>query len=240
MELLNNLFYLWINSPWYMALLLSLLVNSLVYVVGASVLSRLVAHLTRDTAEFIDDTELAATQVPREVRFGLLACAIFAVTSLASRSLFVEIWPSSLWQCISQMLVFAVFYETYSYFVHRLLHMPWLRRIHGVHHSSRRVTPWSAYSVHPFEALLIGASAPLFMVLWPMSLSVILWYHIAGMLFTMLLHSNIKLAPSWFGAGLINHYTLAHALHHKQGHGNFGFINAWWDRLLRTQVQPQQ
>lgn len=232
MELLDQLLHVWLTTSWYIAGLMAFIVNCAMYLGAAACIQAVSRRLCNKMASPIDASELKPSQIRREIGFGILACAMFALTSLASRALFEHLWPSSLWQFALEMLLFTLFYETYSYFIHRLLHHRWFRAIHGVHHQSRVVTPWSAYSVHPGEALLIGISAPLFMVCYPISLSLVLWFHLAGMLFTMLLHSNVRLDVA--GAALFNRYTQAHSAHHQQGHGNFGFVHRFWDQLLHT------
>src|SRR5690606_31004983 len=117
-----------------------------------------------------DSRPLKKDQKKLEISNGLTACVIFAVGSLVTRELFSSVWPETLIAFVAQVAAFSIFYEVYSYFVHRLLHGRLSVKMHGVHHGSVRVTPWSAYSVHPVEAVFIGLSAPLYMALFPWSL----------------------------------------------------------------------
>ena len=139
-----------------------------------------------------------------------------------------------------EVLVFTIFYETYSYFVHRILHTRQFRNPHSVHHYSVRTTPWSAYSVHPVEALLIGMSAPLFMLIFPVHLSVIFAFHILGVTFTMLIHSNLQLNSRIVFSRLFNRYTRYHSAHHSIGNVNFGFVHSLWDSYFKTKFIEQR
>jgi len=170
-----------------------------------------------------------------EIKNGFVACAILALVSLFARKLFVGIVPESINQLLIEVLVFTVFYETYSYFVHRILHTKRFRKPHSVHHYSVRTTPWSAYSVHPIEALLIGMSAPIFMLMFPVHLGVIFAFHILGVIFTLLIHSNLQLNERIIFSQLFNRYTNYHSAHHSLGNVNFGFVHSFWDSCFKTE-----
>ena len=232
----TNIFNYWISADWYIALLMSFIINSTIYVLTASTFSIITRKLSSANliGTYIDTRKLREGQVKKEMSYGVFACFIFSLTSLLTRSLFNNIWPETVLNFAVQLIVFSLFYESYSYFVHRLLHIRLFSKAHSVHHSSMKVTPWSAYSVHPIEALFIGASAPLFMFLFPMSLSVILALHIFGMVFTMLLHSNFMVNNSLMFSSTINNYTTGHVLHHQKGVVNFGFVNSFWDKVFKT------
>ncbi len=232
----TNIFKYWITADWYIALLMSFIINSTIYALTASSFSFITEKLSSANlvGAYIDTRKLKDAQIKKEIFYGVFACFIFSITSLLIRSLSNNIWPETALNFAVQLIVFPLFYESYSYFVHRLLHIRLFRKIHSIHHSSVRVTPWSAYSVHPIEALFIGVSAPLFMFLFPMSLSVVLTLHIFGMVFTILLHSNFAINESLVLSSKINNYTNGHVLHHQKSLVNFGFVNSFWDKVFKT------
>ncbi len=237
MEYLDALLLFWIESHWLLALAMAAAVNIAVYVCTAWLLSRLIMFIVNHNnaaGELIDNRPIKKGQIKLEAKNGIIASFIFAVCSLASRELFLTLWPLSVVDFVLQVLCFTVFYETYSYFVHRLLHTKRFARMHGVHHKSVRVTPWSAYSVHPLEALFIGLSAPLYMMLFSLSLGMALVLHISGMMFTILLHSNFKYTGRSMLMRFVFAYPCYHSTHHINGNVNFGFVNKWWDTVFRT------
>jgi len=238
-ELLNTAFQFWITSQWYVALVMSLGLNCFVYLGTALTISLITSKLdsTRQIGQYLDKRKLKKNQTKIEIFYGLTTCFIFSFTSLLARILFENVWPTSILNFVLQLIIFSIFYETYSYFIHRLLHTPLLRFAHSIHHSSVRVTPWSAYSVHPIEAFFIGTSAALFMCFFPMSLSLILALHIIGMIFTMFIHSNFVLNDSIFLSKVFNRYTSGHSLHHQKGIVNYGFVNSFWDRVFKTKYK---
>lgn len=236
MIFINTILQYWIDSPWYIAFLMSTVVNISVFVLTASILDNAINRLIMNwkKGSYIDDRPLKPGQKRTEIRNGIIACVIFSIGSLFTRALFSNIWPISISSLIIQIVAFTLFYESYSYFVHRLLHSRWLIKVHSVHHRSVRVTPWSAYSVHGVEAAFIGVSAPLFMLIFPFSLGVALVLHIFGMMFTILLHSNYRMNFGDFVSSHLSGHSNYHSCHHTQGNVNFGFVNSFWDVLLKT------
>jgi len=230
------MFEFWIQTNWYIAFSMSLVTNLVIYVVAAYLINTITQKMTKNNwlGEYIDNRPFKNRQKVNEIKNGIVACVVFSLVSLLARELFAGIIPLSITQLLIEVLVFTLFYETYSYFVHRLLHTKLFRKLHSVHHYSVRTTPWSAYSVHPIEALLIGMSAPLFMLIFPVHLSVIFAFHILGVVFTLFIHSNLKLNGSNVFCQLFNRYTECHSAHHSIGNVNFGFVNSLWDLCFKT------
>ncbi len=214
---------------------MSLAVNLLTYFSVAYFLYFVTSYWVKSGAgDYLDQRPLYRGQIGNEIKFSLWACALFSIASLITRYLYNSIWPESILSLVIQLLAFTLFYESYSYFVHRLLHLDIFRSVHFVHHKSVRVTPFSAYCVHPVEAAFIGFSAPIFMLIFPMSLCVVLTFHVAGMAFTMLIHSNFKFSRPNVFSWMVNTYTTGHAMHHRKGSVNYGFVSPLWDMLFKT------
>lgn len=239
LDIINALLDYWVHTHWTIALLMSSVVNIIVFVITAAILDTSITKLIkqRGIGQYIDTRPFKPQQKMIEIKNGIIACIIFAVSSLLSRILYTELWPSSLWSLGLQITLFVLFYESYSYFIHRLLHTRALLKIHGVHHWSARNSPWTAYSVHPVEALLIAISAPIFMLLLPLSLGVALVFHISGMILTIFLHANYTFGNNNPALKKLTQYPLSHATHHGIGRVNFGFINSFWDKLLQTKAK---
>ncbi|MBB3167902.1 sterol desaturase family protein [Simiduia aestuariiviva] len=235
MNLIDELLRYWIAAPWPIAFTIAFASNTTAYLISAYIIER-ASHLLidRKMAAWIDDRAPRANQRRIEIYYGIIACGIFAALSLLTRLVYSTVWPENLIELLLQVVVFIIFYETYSYFVHRLLHTKWLIKIHAVHHRSTRTTPWSAYSVHPIEAAFIGISAPIFMLFVPMSIGVAFVLHFSGMLFTIFIHSNTSLLHVNPATNLTNNLANQHVTHHRVGNRNFGFVNSIWDYLCKT------
>lgn len=238
MNFINQLFEYWINTHWAIAILMSILANLIIYIIVASAVSFFTQYVveSKGVGRYIDTRNYKANQKSKEIKNGVFACVILGFCSILTRLNFHGVWPESIMLLFFQVAVFAIFYDAYSYFVHRLLHNKYLIKFHSVHHASVRVTPWSAYSVHPLEAVAIGVSAPIFMCIFPLSLGVAFTLHIFGMILTILLHSNYEYISNIKALNMVFSYLSYHSKHHFFGNVNYGFINGFWDVVLKTTV----
>jgi Delta7-sterol 5-desaturase len=129
-------------------------------------------------------------------------------------------------------------HDAYFYWAHRLMHHPRLfKAIHKIHHHSTNPSPWTAYSFHPFEAvieagiiLVIGLILPVHVAAFGLFMLFQFSYNVYG-------HLGYELYPrnfhrTWVGRW-INTGT-AHNLHHQYFHGNYGLYTLIWDRLFGT------
>lgn len=120
---------------------------------------------------------------------------------------------------------------------HRLLHTRQLVRYHGDHHRSIVTTPWSTYSFHPIEALMLGN-----IILLPMLVHDFYFWSLASvpvlsLILNLIGHSNWDFFPK-----VSDTHPLAasrrHHLHHARPAGNYGFALAFMDQIMGTKVKP--
>ncbi|RQP23181.1 sterol desaturase family protein [Piscinibacter terrae] len=229
----------WMQAPWPLALLAAVGVHLSMYLVGGSIAWTFNQHFwpSLGVGRNLDPNPPRPGQVRMEIRHGMVACLILAVMTLSYRSLSDGIWPRSVWTAAWQLAAFVFYNAVYSYGTHRLLHTRWLIRAHGVHHRSVRVTPFTSYSVHPLEGLVIACTIPSFMLIVPLGVGSAFLLHGFGLAYTAYIHSNYDLLPQlpeghWFKR-LIDH-PIHHRFHHTLGNVNFGFTGRWLDRLFGT------
>jgi len=118
---------------------------------------------------------------------------------------------------------------------HRLLHTRALRRFHGPHHRSMVSTPFSTYSFHPVEAVMLGNVILLPMVVHDFSFWALASVPLFSLFFNNIGHSNYDFFPGvsyshWFAA------SRRHHLHHACHSGNYGFQFTFMDRLFGTRL----
>jgi sterol desaturase/sphingolipid hydroxylase (fatty acid hydroxylase superfamily) len=149
-------------------------------------------------------------------------------------TLFVKQQP--FWLQATAALLMA---EVWVYVVHRLAHRSeFLWKFHRVHHTLVDMT-WSASSrQHPVDFLLIIVGANLPAVILGIDLKSIALFVILERLFTVMLHSNLKL--DWGPFTKIIASPSLHRLHHSPTcHGkNFAGILSFLDVLGRTYESP--
>ena len=139
------------------------------------------------------------------------------------------------WQIAAEIGVLAIWNDVHFWVNHRLLHSKMLRRFHGPHHRSVVTTPFSTYSFHPVEALMLGN-----VLLWPMLLHDFSFWSLASvpvfsLFFNCIGHANYDFFTRvsyghWFAA------SRRHHLHHAAHAGNYGFQFTFMDRLFGTRL----
>lgn len=186
----------------------------------------------------LDPRSLASGQIRRELGASCVSILIFGVGLVLPWSLLQFGWarfavdPS--WTRIGIEIIVLFFWnEAHFYANHRLLHMPLMRRFHAPHHRSHVATPFSTYSFHPVEALLLGGVPLIPMLLHDFSFSALLSLPLMSIALNNLGHSNYEFsaqapARGWRGA------SRRHHLHHACYHGSYGFLIGIFDRWFGT------
>ena len=133
-----------------------------------------------------------------------------------------------------------IFNDAWFYFWHRLLHHPKLfRRVHAVHHKSVDVNPFSSYSFHWFEGLILGAWILPASLLMPIYIPMLGVLQGVGLANNVMSHLGYELLPKWLlRAPLLRWINTStfHNLHHTSSKGNFALMFRFWDRMLGTEL----
>ena len=131
------------------------------------------------------------------------------------------------------LILLPIWSAFHFYWVHRLLHVPFLYRyVHALHHRNVNIGPWSGFAMHPVEHLLYLSSL-LIHLLVP-SHPIHLYFHViyvgpgAAMTHTgyedLLIRDKRRLALG----------TFYHQLHHRYYECNYGNQEMPWDRWFGT------
>jgi sterol desaturase/sphingolipid hydroxylase (fatty acid hydroxylase superfamily) len=145
-------------------------------------------------------------------------------------------WPTIVFSFVGFML----FNDAWFYGWHRLMHHPRLfRYVHAVHHKSVDVNPFSSYSFHPAEALLLGSVVLPVVLLVPIYLPMLGVAQAVGLANNVMSHLGYEFLPRWFikvpPFRWMNTATF-HSLHHTRLNGNYSLLFRFWDRLFGTEV----
>lgn len=138
------------------------------------------------------------------------------------------------------VLLTVVILDLAIYGQHVLFHaVPFLWRLHMVHHSDLEFGTTTGVRFHPFEMLVsAGLKLGLVLVLGPPAVGVMLFEVLlnASSLFN---HANVRLpgsADRWLRWIIVT--PDMHRVHHSadkpETNSNFGFNLPWWDRIFRT------
>lgn len=134
----------------------------------------------------------------------------------------------------------VVLNDLWFYAVHRMLHHPALfRHVHAVHHQSVDTNPFSSYSFHVVEALLISGWVLPVALFVPLPLAAFGAAQVIGTANNLMSHLGYEFLPRWIlrvpGLRWMNSATF-HSRHHTQLRGNYGLFSRVWDRLFGTEL----
>lgn len=127
-----------------------------------------------------------------------------------------------------------------AYLQHAVFHLlPWLWRIHRVHHSDPVLDASTGVRHHPLEALIGSFVQLTLLVVMGLPLLVILAYIVITTVWQYFSHANVRLPET---ADRLIRLVLVtpgmHRVHHSvrmdEGNSNFGMVLSIWDRLFGT------
>ncbi len=137
---------------------------------------------------------------------------------------------------IVSLFLITLVHDTYYYWMHRLLHTPWLfKKIHAVHHRSRNPTVLTFFAMHPLESALMAFSIPLCVVIFPvcdLAFNVAYAMYMAQAIYA---HSGFE----YFKTHTTSRYfttSHSHNLHHQAVRCNYSYFYNIWDRCCGTLV----
>lgn len=131
------------------------------------------------------------------------------------------------------------------YFQHRLFHaIPWLWRLHRMHHADLEFDVTTGLRFHPLEILIsMGIKLVVVTLLGAPAVSVIIFEVILNAT-SMFNHGNVRL-PERLDRRLRlllitpDMHRVHHSIIRRETDSNFGFSVPWWDRLFGTYIdQP--
>ena len=212
-----------------------------IYLLGGLLMGALTASLARaGIGRPLDIRPLKPDQLQREWRQSFNSILIFGIGMVVPWGFLQLGWAqlsptASAGRIAVEIFALLIWNDVHFWINHRLLHTRRLVRYHGDHHRSVVTTPWSTYSFHPIEALMLGN-----IILLPMLVHDFYFWSLASvpvlsLILNLIGHSNYDFFPS-----VPDTHPLAasrrHHLHHARPAGNYGFALAFMDQLMRTRV----
>lgn len=151
------------------------------------------------------------------------------------------------WPTWIEFLIGVVVLDLAIYAQHVLFHcVPWLWRLHLVHHADLDFDVTTGLRFHCIEILLSALIKLAVVVLLAPPVMAVLAFEVVLNASSMFTHSNIRL-PLWLDARLrwLMVTPDMHRVHHSvipsETNRNFGFNLSWWDYIFRTyQSQPAE
>lgn len=195
-------------------------------------------------------TRVDGAQLRREILHTLTTLALGTLNAVGLSLLFASgktqatLATPGVLQSVGWVIGLLALNETWFYFWHRLLHHRRLfRYVHAVHHRSVDVNPFSSYSFHPLEALVLGGWVLPVAIWLPVPLALLGVLQGVGLFNNVVSHLGYEFYPRWFlrvfPFSWLNSATF-HNLHHTRFHSNFGLMTRVWDRLLGTEDEAYE
>jgi sterol desaturase/sphingolipid hydroxylase (fatty acid hydroxylase superfamily) len=223
-------------------LLASLAVFGLVFALtwrwGAA---RLAARRLRPRGRPFDGAQLRHELRHTTVVVALATAQLAALPALGAQGLLPAAAGPGPLGTAAGVLALVAFNDLWFYAVHRLLHTRWLfKHVHAVHHRSVDVNPFSSYSFHAVEALLLSGWIVPLALLTPLPVQVVAVTQLVGLANNVMAHLGYELLPAWWLRAPLLRWTNTatfHSLHHQRVHGNYGLFSRVWDRLFGTELE---
>lgn len=129
-------------------------------------------------------------------------------------------------------------HDTYFYWVHRMMHSPFLfKMFHLVHHKSTNPSPWAAYAFHPLEALVESLIFVIFLFAIPVHTIHLIFFFVFSLIYNVYGHLGFELYPKGFNTHWLGKWvntSVSHNQHHQFFKGNYGLYFTIWDRIMGT------
>ena len=143
-----------------------------------------------------------------------------------------------IWWLPASILLYLLLHDTWFYWTHRMMHRPSLyRKMHAVHHASRRPTAWTAMSFHPWESAVGAVLIPALVLLIPIHYGALLVVLSLMTVMGVTNHMGWEIFPAWVVNGALGKWIITashHQRHHEKYRCNFGLYFRFWDRLCGT------
>jgi sterol desaturase/sphingolipid hydroxylase (fatty acid hydroxylase superfamily) len=147
-------------------------------------------------------------------------------------------WDFNWWTALPLFLLIMFLYDTWFYFIHRLLHTKWLYPLHALHHKSVAPSVWSTYSEDVLDNFLLQGFTAVIVLIVPFPPAILIGQRVFEHFNGMFGHCGFE----YFASSTARYpspmlCTTFHDQHHSSFRYNYGNYFSFWDRMLGT-VSP--
>lgn len=191
----------------------------------------------------LHDHGLRPRQMAYEIKWSMVSSAIFAFFGVVMgllwqqgyTQIYLEFDKFGHAYLLVSLILISLVHEIYFYFTHVWMHWPSVfKRVHFVHHYSKKTSPWASFSFHPLEAVIQAVFLPLIVLIIPVH---------PVMLIVYLTFMTVTAISNHLGSELIRNQTIKnlfisgthHHAHHDRFSRNFGLYYTWPDKLFGTE-----
>lgn len=181
--------------------------------------------------------------------FTIIANAFFAGIVLwlvdnGYSKFYTETGKYGLWYEVFSFLVIFFIADAWFYWAHRVLHHPKIYKyIHAIHHKSLDTNPFTSYSFHILEGILLTLWILPTALLFPASILSLTINQVLGLFNNIKSHLGYEFYPKFFAKVFPFNMLVTstnHNIHHARYNGNYGLQLRFWDILCKTEIADTQ
>jgi sterol desaturase/sphingolipid hydroxylase (fatty acid hydroxylase superfamily) len=147
---------------------------------------------------------------------------------------------------LPRFVIAIVMLDCAIYWQHRVFHrLPWLWRLHRIHHADLELDVTTGIRFHPLEIVLSALIKVAIVVLMGAPAAAVVAFEVLLNATSMFNHANIRLpalADRVVRQILVtpDMHRVHHSVHEAETNSNFGFNLTWWDHLFGSYTnQPR-
>ena len=170
--------------------------------------------------------------------FSFMVFLVFYLSHIGYAKIYFDIGEYGIIYFIFSLILIMLIHDIYFYLSHRMMHNEKIFPIvHSVHHKSTNPTPWTAFSIHPVEAIIQLAWIPFIIMILPLHYYVLMIWSFNMTIFNIIGHLGYEIFPKKlmnYRLGKFIFSSTFHNLHHSSVNCNYGLYLIIWDDLLKT------
>ncbi|MDG1905711.1 MAG: sterol desaturase family protein [Arenicella sp.] len=171
----------------------------------------------------------------------ILVAVFVGATAWLAATFGSGLWPDT-WPLLAQLLLMLLIAEFGRYWVHFAAHkIPWLWRLHAIHHSPNRLYFLNAGRFHPLEKVIFQLPEVVPFILLGTNIETIALYATFNAIHGFFQHSNIQQRLGWLN--YVFSLPELHRWHHskniEESDRNFGNNLIIWDLVFGTYFNPK-
>jgi sterol desaturase/sphingolipid hydroxylase (fatty acid hydroxylase superfamily) len=167
--------------------------------------------------------------------------AIFAVAWLACYQLAILRGKTNIYWSVDRKGAMETFFwlavayvsiDTAQYWVHRVLHWPWMyKHVHKAHHMWKSPNPYSTLALVPLEFLFLSIATMTLLSMIPLWFPLYIWLVLYTLFMNVVDHGGVEMTHPFFRFFFWQVPVNFHDRHHEHFHVNYAPLVDWWDKL---------
>ena len=152
-----------------------------------------------------------------------------------------DFWPSDA-HVLVQLFFVTMIVDFFKYWYHRWTHeVPWLWRMHSIHHSLDRLEMLRASYFYPLDIFVTVATGTFVLLMFGVDYRIIAFHNVWAGITGLLNHSNADLKCGFFDGFLnsIGHHRAHHSVSLPGVQSNYGSFFNFTDRMFGTRYLPE-